>query len=420
MQSITALAHLKACILFFIDISETCGYSLETQMALFEGIKPLFLAKPHLLILTKTDLKKVSDLSEENQDMLKNFIAKNNLTAVELSNQVGDTVFDVKKTACDVLLNYRMTNEEKNINKNAVLKREEDYLKGVKVFAPTMKRDNKSRGTTVPQDILEGKKHVLGRPNLKEMQEEHGGAGVFEFPINEHFILKDPNWKYDIVPEIIDGKNIFDFIDPEIEEKLRLLEEEEEAIMAEEGIKMEDDELPHLNEEQSEAYHDIKMKLGEKRVVARQERNNMVTTKKIGQLSGLKAKLEARGRNADIIVEKLKDRVKKRQKVTLREMMEKQMEDDSDNEMDMEDFKGNSKSTKSKSRSRSRLNQSQIRDESRHRTPQIYDEDANLVKLAQDKKFRHRVNVDHTDRKITNDKPKHLFSGKAGFKRDYR
>lgn len=170
MQSITALAHLKSCILFFIDISETCGYSLETQMALFEGIKPLFLAKPHLLILTKTDLKKVSDLSEENQDMLKNFIAKNNLTAVELSNQVGDTVFDVKKTACDVLLNYRMTNEEKNINKNAVLKREEDYLKGVKVFAPTMKRDNKSRGTTVPQDILEGKKHVLGRPNLKEMQ----------------------------------------------------------------------------------------------------------------------------------------------------------------------------------------------------------------------------------------------------------
>jgi nucleolar GTP-binding protein len=25
MQAITALAHLRACVLFFIDISETCG-----------------------------------------------------------------------------------------------------------------------------------------------------------------------------------------------------------------------------------------------------------------------------------------------------------------------------------------------------------------------------------------------------------
>jgi len=28
MQAITALAHLKACILFFIDISESSGYSI--------------------------------------------------------------------------------------------------------------------------------------------------------------------------------------------------------------------------------------------------------------------------------------------------------------------------------------------------------------------------------------------------------
>jgi nucleolar GTP-binding protein len=29
MQAITALAHLKACILFFIDISETCGHTIS-------------------------------------------------------------------------------------------------------------------------------------------------------------------------------------------------------------------------------------------------------------------------------------------------------------------------------------------------------------------------------------------------------
>ena len=29
MQAITALAHLNACILFLMDISETCGYTIE-------------------------------------------------------------------------------------------------------------------------------------------------------------------------------------------------------------------------------------------------------------------------------------------------------------------------------------------------------------------------------------------------------
>ena len=42
MQAITALAHLNACILYFIDISESCGYSIEKQIALFESIKVLF------------------------------------------------------------------------------------------------------------------------------------------------------------------------------------------------------------------------------------------------------------------------------------------------------------------------------------------------------------------------------------------
>lgn len=35
MQSVTALAHLRASILFFIDISEQCGYSIDQQVGLF-------------------------------------------------------------------------------------------------------------------------------------------------------------------------------------------------------------------------------------------------------------------------------------------------------------------------------------------------------------------------------------------------
>ena len=33
MQSITAMAHLKACILYFMDLSEQCGYTIEAQVS---------------------------------------------------------------------------------------------------------------------------------------------------------------------------------------------------------------------------------------------------------------------------------------------------------------------------------------------------------------------------------------------------
>lgn len=43
-----------------------------------------------------------------------------------------------------------------------------------------------------------------------------GGAGVFNFPIQEHFMLQNKEWKYDEIPEIMDGQNIADFVDPDI------------------------------------------------------------------------------------------------------------------------------------------------------------------------------------------------------------
>lgn len=38
MQSITALAHLRAAILYIIDITEQCGYSISQQVDLFKII----------------------------------------------------------------------------------------------------------------------------------------------------------------------------------------------------------------------------------------------------------------------------------------------------------------------------------------------------------------------------------------------
>lgn len=57
----------------------------------------------------------------------------------------------------------------------------------------------------------------------------------------EHYILADDSWKYDVIPEIYNGKNIADFIDPDIEARLEALEREEEAL-AEQGFYAEDEE----------------------------------------------------------------------------------------------------------------------------------------------------------------------------------
>ena len=57
-------------------------------------------------------------------------------------------------------------------------------------------------------------------------------------------MLEDPNWKYDIVPEFMDGKNVGDFIDADILARLDELEKEEEQLdEARKNIMEDDDEI---------------------------------------------------------------------------------------------------------------------------------------------------------------------------------
>ena len=70
------------------------------------------------------------------------------------------------------------------------------------------------------------------------LQEENGGAGVYSADLRKHYMLDNPSWKRDIMPEIIEGKNIMDYVDPEIEAKLEALEMEEEALAAAAAIEV--------------------------------------------------------------------------------------------------------------------------------------------------------------------------------------
>merc|ERR1719471_1406630 len=107
MQAITALAHLRAAVLYFVDPSEQCGYSLEAQKALFDNIRPLFANKPLLVVANKADIWR-GELSEEKKAVLEE-IAKSvgdEVTdpVMEMSNKDDeDSVMAVKTRACDLL-----------------------------------------------------------------------------------------------------------------------------------------------------------------------------------------------------------------------------------------------------------------------------------------------------------------------------
>lgn len=42
LQAVNALAHIKAAVIFFVDISEQCNIPIHKQMQIYESVKPLF------------------------------------------------------------------------------------------------------------------------------------------------------------------------------------------------------------------------------------------------------------------------------------------------------------------------------------------------------------------------------------------
>ena len=82
MQSVTALAHLKSCVIYIVDPSEQCGYSVLEQIHLYNTIKPLFKNKPVLVLFNKCDAKKVGELAADKQEVIMEWIKQNGLESL--------------------------------------------------------------------------------------------------------------------------------------------------------------------------------------------------------------------------------------------------------------------------------------------------------------------------------------------------
>ncbi|XP_044506533.1 nucleolar GTP-binding protein 1-like [Mangifera indica] len=269
MCSITALAHLRAAVLFFLDISGSCGYSIAQQAALFHSIKSLFMNKPLIIVCNKTDLQPLENISEEDTKLVMEMKAEALKTVMasggELETDEGvlltmstlteDGVSLVKNAACERLLNQRveMKMKTKKIN---------DCMNRFHVAMPKP-RDQKERPPCIPQAVLEAKAKQAAehekRKTEKDLENENGGAGVYSASLRKNYILSNDEWKEDIMPEILDGHNVYDFVDPDI--LLRLEELEREEGFREIG---EDDDFEQdgneLSPEEQEALAEIRRK----------------------------------------------------------------------------------------------------------------------------------------------------------------
>lgn len=226
MQSITAMAHLRSCIMYFMDLSEQCGYSIEDQVHLFHSIKPLFANKPIVLVINKIDQVRPEDLPAEQKALIEDIMNQENATVLSMScyNEIG--VMDVRNAACDKLLQARV---EMKMNSNKI----NDVINKIHLATPAP-RDGIARLPNIPDGALDRVKYDKNDPNRpkteKDLEVEAGGAGVYNYDMKKKYLLEDDDWKHDVIPEFWEGHNVADFIDPDIEEKLDALEREEERL----------------------------------------------------------------------------------------------------------------------------------------------------------------------------------------------
>ncbi|CAH2038398.1 unnamed protein product, partial [Thlaspi arvense] len=231
----------------------SCGYSIAQQDALFHSLKPSFMNKPLLIVCNKTDLVSMETLSDEDLKLIEEMKAEamkaemgSDEEAVLFNTEEG--VMSVKNAACQRLLDKSVEAKMKSKNIN-------QHLNRLHVAMPKL-RDDKERLPCIPQGAVENEK----RKTEKDLEDGNGGAGVYSASLKKNYILADKEWKNDIIPEICDGHNVADFVDPDILNRLEELESEEDLREAEDE---EDDfeiEGETLTEEQKNQLADIRKK----------------------------------------------------------------------------------------------------------------------------------------------------------------
>jgi len=429
MQSITALAHLKSCVLYFMDLSEQCGYTVEAQCKLFHSIKPLFAGKPTMLVINKIDVCRLSDLPPASRELVEEIIKTEDVQIVEVSCYSDEGVTDLKTKACDALLAHRVESKLKGNKINSVINR-------IHVAQPKP-RDDIERAPFIPEAVLERKKYDKNDPERKRLERDieadEGGAGVYNMDMKKNYMLKVDEWKYDVMPEIWEGKNVADFIDPDIEEKLEALEREEEKLQAEGFYDSEEEMLDSEDEREDAALKNAQEKRMFSQIIQKQMKNQSRLPRTAGMrtLTELTGSLTKAGldpsriqERAEILAKIQGEARRKRKREEREEAGGMEVDGDGANAdeggdgewMDVDDEEGSpGKRAKSNSGAVVAKNARRLPKTDRQATglrdKEQVSKAAKLRNLGQRERNR-QAKAGDADRAITTKMPKHLFAGK--------
>ena len=404
MQAITALAHLRSAILYVMDLSEQCGYSLEQQLHLFHNIKPLFANKPLIIALNKTDITAPEEIPEETQAELKK-LEEDGVTLLPMSAVTEEGVMKVRNEACDLLLAQRVEMKLKG-------KKIPEVLNRIHLAMPKS-RDNISRPPFIPHGAKVTKVDRENAPKKRtERDVELEMGDDYRIDLKSHHVLVHEFERYDARPEIFEGKNVADYIDPDIMKKLEELEKEEELreVAGEYVSEPEDEETLEIRSKAEKIREKRKMKCVLS--IGKRTRNHPIKPRSVG--TGHRSRSLTRGTTEDMDDEC------------------DYYSSDDDTGMEMMDgsgrtilgqdrslrkrtlskagIRGNQPSTtRAKSRSSSRK---PPRDQSGFRSLADRDKAKKKMKGTQRKLIALKSRKGEGDRSIPTRKPKHLFAGK--------
>jgi nucleolar GTP-binding protein len=307
-------------------------------------------------------------------------------------------------------------------------------------------RDERVRAPCIPKSVSERMvpekltKQERAMKQLQETLEEEEQANEMwargEVPgmnsklWRERWQLANPEWKFDAIPEIIDGKTIFDFVDPDIEKMLDELEREEnERVQA-----LEDQQAMESSESEiDEETMGVINKIREKRALFKLQKRTGVSIDDNDDQVRETPREQRRGRS----LEKLGDHLTS---MGLRE-------DEAQETVDRVRSRSRSQSRTGRKRERSvSRGKSQVRDEEAHLpdkkklkrsksrersvslTPKPGSGYSNVENVEKAAKIYKRLLVargkeakkGEADRTIPNLMPKHLYSGKRGIGKTQR
>jgi nucleolar GTP-binding protein len=179
MQSVTALAHLRSCVLYFMDLSGECGYTVAQQVQLFHNIRPLFSNKVTFLAINKIDRAKPEDLDPESQVLLQSIFADGTVEKLELSCATEMGVMEARNRACERLLALRVEQKLKGARIN-------DVLNKIHLAQP-MPRDDVPRLPFIPEEVKNRPLYDWNDPERrkleKDLEVEAGGAGQYSIDL---------------------------------------------------------------------------------------------------------------------------------------------------------------------------------------------------------------------------------------------